>query len=43
LEAIRQAKAKADASVTAKLWQRATGYKVQEEEEFELKDTHGNF
>jgi hypothetical protein len=39
-DAIRQAKAKADASVATKLWQRATGYEVQEEKEFELKDIH---
>jgi hypothetical protein len=39
-EAIRQAKVKTDASVAAKLWQRATGYEVQEEKEFELKDTY---
>jgi hypothetical protein len=42
-DVLRHAKLKADASVTAKLWQRATGYEVQEEKEFELKDTHGNF
>jgi hypothetical protein len=40
LDAIRQARAKADASVAAKLWQRAIGYEVQEEREFELKDIH---
>jgi hypothetical protein len=39
-DAIRQAKVKTDASVAAKLWQRAIGYEVQEEKEFELKDTY---
>jgi hypothetical protein len=39
-DAIRQAKARADASVAAKLYQKARGYEVQEEKEFELKDTH---
>jgi hypothetical protein len=28
------------ASVATKLWQRATGYELQEEKEFELKETH---